>query len=88
MERMYSTVRARALYGAGLWTLGACLARELEAAELGWLRGFVDVRRALDEGWSPFYRRRREAAVAMRARAGCPPSLFSRACVESHGPCR
>lgn len=54
------------------WTLSATLARELALAEMSWLRSITGIFKGADEGWIPFYRRRREG-------------IFEQAYAASHG---
>lgn len=49
MHRLFQTVGSCALYGAGLWTPSAALAREQEVEEMSWMRGLIPLTNGLKE---------------------------------------
>ena len=62
---MYAIAGASLLHGAGLWTSSAQEAGSVAAREAKWLRQMVHLHRLPEDGWAPFYRRRKAAARAL-----------------------
>lgn len=82
LARMFQIGGASAVYGSGMWTPLAGARQQLEGFESLVLRQMVDLRKAPDEEWVAFYRRRRRATDRLRQAVAAP--LWDRALRAAH----
>ena len=78
-----ATVGSSLLHGAGNWVPSAHVRAQLELTEMRYLRQMTKVRKAPEEDWVPFYRRRHKLAQAFREEA--TSYLWHSAVTAAHG---
>ena len=84
LAKLYATIGASLLWGAGIWALGKEVARRVCSQETRWLRRMLGQRKLPDQTWVDWLTETKRAAHSVRILCGKRP-MWARACTRVWG---